>query len=340
MSEAAFPLLGAAFVVLVVLPAFALLAKIGLLLIERGGVRGPLHGLNLRYLLLTASSAVPLAWFFSAGLHQAESGKSALTCLVAHDQPGFCVEPGFFALALAVVVTVAWLRSSHRLSFSPASSSLAAEQLRARIVALIEAHPRLANLRDRIVANDDVSFALGTRGLFQRRVVVGTKFAAALTDSMLVSALGHENEHVRSFDPLRYLLLELALGVNPFGRFLLAPHAARWKAAREAHCDREAVLHGAAPIPLAEALVRAARPKALPAVPLGTGDAGVLKLRIRMLLAFAEHAPHRCCSQGTETIPLAFGLLFVALLLPHQTGTQALDALHAGAEYALAYLSR
>ena len=43
MTEAAFPLLGAAFIVLIVLPACALLAKLGLVLIERrqqGGTGG------------------------------------------------------------------------------------------------------------------------------------------------------------------------------------------------------------------------------------------------------------------------------------------------------------
>mgnify|MGYP000861631835 CR=1 FL=1 len=65
MIEATFPLLGTAFVVLIVLPAFALLAKAGLVMLERDEVGGPLHGLNLRYVVLTASSALPLAWLLS-----------------------------------------------------------------------------------------------------------------------------------------------------------------------------------------------------------------------------------------------------------------------------------
>ena len=44
MTEVAFPLLGAAFVVLIVLPVLALLAKAGLVLLERDEVGGPLHG--------------------------------------------------------------------------------------------------------------------------------------------------------------------------------------------------------------------------------------------------------------------------------------------------------
>jgi hypothetical protein len=37
---------------------------------------------------------------------------------------------------------------------------------------------------------------------------------------------------------------------------------------------------------------------------------------------------------------LAFVLLLIALLLPHQTGTAALDVLHTGAEHALTYFWR
>ena len=113
MIEATFPLLGTAFVVLIVLPAFALLAKAGLVLLERDEVGGPLHGLNLRYVLLTGSSVLPIAWLLSAGLHQAETAKSALACLFDHDTAELCFEPGFFALMLAVVVGRPVPRQSH-----------------------------------------------------------------------------------------------------------------------------------------------------------------------------------------------------------------------------------
>lgn len=48
LSEAIFPLLGTAFVVLVALPVCALVAKLGLMVLERDDVGGPLHGLTLR----------------------------------------------------------------------------------------------------------------------------------------------------------------------------------------------------------------------------------------------------------------------------------------------------
>ena len=106
MTEAAFPLLGAAFVLLVVLPLASLLAKGVLSLLERGEAGGALHGLDLRYLLLTGASLLPLAWFVSAGLHQVWSGGSALACLWDHGTPGECTETVFFLLTLVGGVTL------------------------------------------------------------------------------------------------------------------------------------------------------------------------------------------------------------------------------------------
>ena len=73
---------------------------------------------------------------------------------------------------------------------------------------------------------------------------------------------------------------------------------------------------------------------------LGASDTAVLKLRVGMLFAFAERAPARCCHQGVSAFPTAIVLLLIALLLPHQTGTAALDALHAGAEHTFTYFWR
>lgn len=340
MTEAAFPVLGAAFVVLIVLPASAVLAKLGLLLIERIGARGPLDSLNLRYVLLTGSSFLPLVWFLSAGVHQAETGQSALSCLLKHEQGGLCFEPASFAMLLAAIAGLAALRSLRRSGRVSVASSPAALDLADRIEKLVDATGSLRGVRGRVVVTEESGFTIGTRGVLSPTVFISVAFAAKLTDSMLCSALGHEQEHVRTLDPLRYLLLHFALLVNPCGRYFLASHAARWKAARETYCDREAVIHGASPLPLADAIVRAARPTLREAAALGARDTAVLELRIKMLLAFAECAPKRLRTESRSAIPVALMLLVMTVLLPHQTGTGALDALHSGAEHALTYVWR
>lgn len=345
MSEAAFPVLGAAFVVTVVLPASALLAKAALTAIESpeflgGRSAGPLHGLTSRYLVLVLASVLPIGWFLSAGLHQAETGRSVVACLLDHDAAELCREPGFFVATLTLVLVLSswrrlWPTPGVRLSRSPRATRLAA-----RIDGIVRGDPTLRSLQRRHDVTEAPRFALGTVALVRPRVVIGAAFAEALDDVALASALAHEAAHVRSFDPLRYLVLEVALAMNPIGRWLLAPHAARWLGAREAHCDREAVLGGASPLSLAEAIVLAARPHARCAVALGAHDAPMLKFRIDLLTAYAERAPARCCRREPSALVTAIALFAIAVLLPHGTGTGLLDALHSGTEHTLTYFSR
>lgn len=331
MTEATFPLVGALGVVLLVLPVSALITKALLSLWDHMQVSGPLHGLDLRFMLLLASSALPLAWLMSAGIHQAESGRSALICILRHERAELCLEPGYFALVLAAIISAATLRTLRGLSRPSAGEPGA---LATRVDDIIRTHANLSNLRGRVVVTDDVDFTLGTSGLGRPQVMLGRHFAESLDDATLASALAHESEHVRSYDPLRYVLLEVALAVNPLGRLLLAPDAVRWIAAREAHCDREAVQHGASALGLADAIVMAARPRIQATPALVTGDVALVRLRVELLLAFAERAPGPCCANGRSALPFAAALL-AALLLPHRASTRALDAVHAGAEHAI-----
>lgn len=338
MTEAAFPVLGAAFVVLAVLPACALLVKLVLLLLEARLVGGALRYLRLRYILITAAAAAPLAWLLSAALHQVEPDSLVLACLLDHETASLCLEPASFAVLLATGVVLASFATFRRQRI-PASNSLRAQRLSARIDRLVRSHEWLSSLRHRVVATERPGFAVGTLGLLRPRVVIGVDFAADLTDSMLTAVLCHEHEHVRSFDPLRYALLELALRVNPFGGWMLRPHVVRWMNVRETQCDRGAVLRGANPLLLAEAILHAARPKQPPVPALGADSLAVLRFRVGLLLAFAERRPQWPSADG-RAMPAFVGLLLLAMLLPHKTGTQPLDALHVGIERVVTGLGR
>ena len=338
MTEAVFPVLGVAFVILFVLPLSALIAKACLVFLERG--EGPLHGLNTKYILLTCSSLVPLAWFLSAGLHQIEAGQSTLACIFDHDTTAHCFEPGFFSLSLGSFVVACLAAAAKHVRGERPAATFQTGPVFERVSGLLSTRPALGLLRGNVLVTTQPGFALGTHGWLKPRILIGAEFADQLSDEMLASALGHEAEHVRSLDPLRYLLLRLALLVNPVGRWLLEPHAKRWHAAREAHCDREAVVRGSLPLPLADAIVRASRPGVREVVAIGARDVAVVRLRISMLIAFSERRPARCCHRGASAIPAAVMVLFLALALPHQTGTAALDAVHTGAEHALFLLLR
>ncbi|MET0413226.1 MAG: hypothetical protein ABW217_18110, partial [Polyangiaceae bacterium] len=189
MSEAVFPVLGAAFVVLVLLPLSALATKLGLTLLERAAFAGPLHALNLRYLLLTGSSLLPLAWLLSAGLHQLESGKSALACLLDHAGAAHCLEPAAFALALLLLFNAAALPLVRR---TRAARPLPAADgsTHARVQGVIATRPMLQTLGGRVVVTSASDFTLGTLGWLKPEVFVGADFAAKLSDDMLASALG------------------------------------------------------------------------------------------------------------------------------------------------------
>lgn len=339
MNEVGFPVIGAAVVLLIVLPLFALLAKGGLMLLERDEAGGPLHGFNLRYLLLTASSTLPMAWLISASVHQAEQGAIAIACLFSHTTD-VCLEPAAFAAVLSVGALACWARTLSGRSGARASETSRAQLLLRRLETLVASRPSLAPLLRRLRVTETPGYALGTQGLTRPLVFVGADYAEGLSDDALSGALGHEGEHVRAFDPLRYLVLELALSINPVGRKLLEPHAFRWLAAREAHCDREAVLGGSLPLALAEAIVLAAKPLPRHTVALGPRDTSMLRFRVGMLFAFSEQSPSRCCRRGSSAFPIAVLLLLLTLLLPHETGTAALDALHASAEHAFVYAWR
>ena len=85
---------------------------------------------------------------------------------------------------------------------------------------------------------------------------------AALLLGLLIGgmalALLHEHAHITGFDTLRGFVVRFCLSANPAGA-LLVPDFKRWRRAREAQCDGQAVHLGGQPLALAEGIPRAAR---------------------------------------------------------------------------------
>lgn len=327
MSEIAFPLVASVLVFLLVLPLSALVARGALALLDVFEDGLALHRRwHLRYLVIVGSSVLPLAWFISASLHQAESGAAASVCTVldVHD----CPEPGFLA---ALLCLIAGVRAFKGWSTRPRADGLDArtQAVAARVASLLVGD--LADLRGRVVTCIRTRTPIETVGVFHRRVVLRTAFAASLDHDALAGALHHELEHLRGWDPLRYEILRWSMDVNPAGRLLLGRHVAGWVLGREAHCDRAAVMAGAEPTALAAAIVEASRRFSRGcAVALGAADIDSLRLRIQLLLAYADRSPHACCERPTFAW-LALAVAF-ALGAPHGQEHPVLDAFHVVAE--------
>lgn len=330
MIETAFPVVGTILVVFALLPLAALVTRGLLEVAERGFPGAQAFGFDSRYVLLVSSSLVPLLWFASAGFHESELGSQfALSCLTGHEKAPYCFEPALFAaLLMTVSFGIAMIRRTRTARPLRAGD---ARELEARVAALVAQHDGIRGIIGRVIVSDEAALSIETHGLLRPTVYLGRSFADRMSDEMLLGALSHEFAHVRRYDPLRFGLLRLALDLNPVGRLLLETSASRWLLEQESHCDREAVADGASPLSLAEAILAAARPTR--GVALGTPDTAVLRFRVARLLGFSERLPRGRREIGRAALPAALLLFFLAVGLPHNTGTLALDLLHAGAEH-------
>ncbi len=89
---------------------------------------------------------------------------------------------------------------------------------------------------------------------------------------------------------------------------------------------------GAVPFGLARALVQASRPEQAAIAHLGAGSLGKLRLRIELLLSYAEKRPVDDVTRGASALLLVCVVAGLAVTLPHVASTSPLDALHLGVE--------
>ncbi len=171
------------------------------------------------------------------------------------------------------------------------------------------------------------------------KVLIIIEFLDALDDGALTGARLHEAAHVRSLDPFRLFMLSLCQSLNP-AAFLLRPEAQRWRLAREAACDEQAVQSGGDPLCLAQAIVTAARltlgPVPTQLAPLGGRGLENIQLRVALLLRH-DGSARRVTRTEVPLMGLMM-LLSLAALVPHVLGSGPLDTIHIGIETALAIL--
>lgn len=336
MNDLGFAFAGALVVFFVVVPALTLGAKAVLVFRRRQSADVTGLGSSASYLLVIGPALGSAVWFVSAGLHQSEPGRAMAACVTEHLGDEACACAVAFTALLLLLTGGAFWRQLHREWRSPPSrraSSVHPGQ--ARLAAVCGRHPALRGRADRVQLVEGSAEVLRTLGLLRPRIEVDASLLDQLDDAALTAALLHEVAHVATWDPLRQLLASVSLRLNPLGR-LLRPELARWRLAREAACDRTAVRMGAEPLSLAHALVVAARPGQVQApvlsAPLGAGGLGGVKLRVHLLLGYADRPT--LARRGRDWSLAALTLLLLATL-PHTAGAGFLDVLHRTVEAAI-----
>lgn len=342
MNELLPPALGVLILYVLVVPAITLVGKL-LLILRRRRLKEPSRfGSTLMYLLLVSMVIGPALWFVSAVAHLSEPDRTTIACALGHVER----ELGRNALALfmggIVAIALAVLRRAGRDQRKKVAGSRLGDAHPdvLRLQRLSQDNVHLAPLSGRIHAVSGSDTRICTLGYLRPRIEVSIELMAQLDDRALTGALLHEAEHLRTFDPLRYLVAAVCLGLNP-AAFLLRPEIIRWRQARELVCDRFAVRAGADPLSLAEALVIAARPRPEPmrsfAAQLGCGSVSWLQYRINLLFGYATCPPGREQRELPSVLLVAIAL--APLILPHVVDAWPLAGLHHSLELVIAWTS-
>lgn len=340
MNELPFALVATVAVFLAVVPAVTLTAKGILVLRRRHAADLPSFGSSGTFLLIAGPALGAAVWFVSAGLHQFEPGRAVAACLAEHLGDEGCKGALAFAMTVALLTASAFTKRLARDEGAGAAGRRPSEddpRVR-RVRDLCARHPALLAYGRRIVVVEGSDDPLRTRGLWRPIVEVDAAVLDRLDDQTLSAALLHEVAHAAGRDPLRQLVASASLALNPLAS-MLEPELARWRLAREAACDREAVRMGADPLALAQALVTVARPAAGPppvlASTLAGGELAALQARVQLLLDYARRG-----TPAPRPAPPMLGLGLVVLSTsPHAFGSGLLDALHHGIDAALRLLT-
>jgi len=331
MNELVFPVVGAMLVFFVTVPLLTIAAKAILIALHanKGGSEEQIS--PLRFALLVSPTLGPVLWLVSAAAHQSESGEPLVACVVDHLRSEPCRDVVLFGLVLFSILSLGILRRVRSEGRGRAVSLPVGHAATARVLHIRQGHSVLArgSLRIRVVEKGVAPAC--TRGLFRPWVEIEAALVSRLDDDELEAVLLHEVEHLKAHDPLRFLMAQVALSINPIGR-LLASELARYRFARETLCDRRAVQRGADPFALARSLVTAGGFNSAPAhvAPIGGSGIGGIQVRVQLLLGYASNCPGPPRKDAPVGVVTSVVSLFA--VLPHVLGTGPLDVLHHGIE--------
>ena len=327
MNELLFPLAALAVTVLVLIPALSLVSHIVLESKGRHSSSWTDFGSESTFAWLVTPTLLPMAWLVSSVLHSSE-GSSPTSCLIEHVHPGECLD---VLILQGFLLTGTMAMFAHRLWLDwprlHANRLRADHELVGSTVRFLQNDPVLHKMRIVVVRGSQEP--VYTLGLVRPIVVLDACFVEDADPEVLRASLLHEHAHITGKDTLRCFLVRLCLNINPT-RAWLAPNYERWRSAREAACDGEAVHHGGEPLALAQGILRAARFECAGcgpcAAPLCGHDLAALKLRLALLMG----TPARPVKTPGH-VALLIGIITI-LIIPHVEGLELLDVLHTEVE--------
>lgn len=324
MDELVFPLAAVIATFFVLIPLLTIVSRAVLAIRRRRGPSWASFGSEVTFAWLVAPTLLPVLWLTSSALHQTEPGRTAQSCFFDHVEATTCVDTllllGFLIVGMVATVGSRLWREWPRVMLRRLDDEHA---LRRRVSEVVAGDVHLRSLR--IIVVRDSANPICTLGLLRPVVVIDACFVREADAKMLRAALLHEHAHIVGRDTLRSFVARLCLMANPAGA-LLGPDFERWRNAREAGCDGEAVHRGGDALALAESLVHAARFRCGGLSPhsaalCGHGGA-TLKLRLTLLLN-GPPAPTRTLGH----LVLAVGA-WAAVIAPHVGSSGLLEYFH------------
>jgi beta-lactamase regulating signal transducer with metallopeptidase domain len=328
MAELLFPLaaVGATFFLLI--PLLALISKAALGFRRRRAASWASFGSGATLAWLVAPTLLPVLWLISSALHQTDPVRTAELCLIDHVEATACIDTllllGLLLAGMAATVGLRIWREWPRAALQRLEDE---HEFVGQVMRVVEGNEHLRALRIAVVRES--SEPIYTLGLLRHTVVIDACFVRDADHEMLQAALLHEHAHVAGLDTLRSFIVRLCLSANPAGA-LLTRDFERWRSAREAVCDGEAVHRGGEPLALAEGIVRAAKFRCADLAPNGAAlcdhSGTAFKLRLALLLN-GPPAPARTFGH----IVLAVGVI-AALAVPHIECLDLLERFHVEVE--------
>lgn len=324
MDELVFPLAAVIATFFLVIPLLTIISRSALAFSRRRTASWASFGSEATFAWLVAPTLLPVIWLTSSALHQSEPARTTEPCFIDHVGATTCVDTllllGFLLGGMAAAIGLRLWREWPRVALRRVDDD---HELVARVARVVRGDAHLRTLR--IVVVRESAESVYTIGLLRPLVIVDACFIRDADAEMLRAALLHEYAHIAGRDTLRGFVARLCLAANPAGS-LLAPDLERWRSAREAVCDGEAVHRGGDPLALAESLVHAARFRcgglAAHAAALCGHNGATLKLRLALLMN-GPPAPTR--TLGHVALAIGAGL---ALLAPHVGSAGLLEYFH------------